>query len=445
LRQDDKRDGSRHNGGMPTSPPAPTATLPPLVPRLLSARLSFFYGWVVLGCLCCAGFARQGPAVATLSIFVAPLTGEFGWSRTALSGAVSLGGLLAAVASPLIGPLLDRRGSRLVLCIAVLVNGVLLLLLSATESLLYFYLLFCVARMNWAGPFDLGIYGALSNWFVRRRSFATSVATLAQQAGLVAMPLIAQLAILQQGWRAGWLAIGAVTLTVGFVPVWLLLVRRPEDLGLHPDGRRAAASAAAAHPMTALPEPAFSRRQALRTPAFWLLLLYAVLLFPVQAGVSLHQAPYLIERGIDATVAAMIVSTFSLMSAAASVACGILPRRLPIRYPLAFAGMTMAVGTAAMLGVDSAAQGYLAGAIFGFGIGALLTLLPIAWADYFGRAHFGAIRGIALSAQVLAQAAGPLLSGALRDWSGDYRLSLECFVALAVASTLAVLLARRPV
>src|SRR5437762_2201806 len=143
---------------MPASPPASTATLPPLVPRLLSARLSF-YGWVVLGCLCCAGFARQGPAVATLSIFVAPLTGEFGWSRTALSGAVSLGGLLAAVASPLIGPLLDRRGSRLVLCTAVLVNGVLLLLLSATESLFYFYLLFCVARMNCAGPFDLGIYG----------------------------------------------------------------------------------------------------------------------------------------------------------------------------------------------------------------------------------------------------------------------------------------------
>jgi len=430
---------------MPASRPLSFATLPPLVPRLLAARLPVFYGWVVLGVLCCAGFARQGPAVATLSIFVAPLTGEFGWSRTALSGAASLGGLLAAVAAPLIGPLLDRRGSRLVLCAVVLVNGILLLSLSLTGSLWYFYLLFCVARMNWAAPFDLGIYGALSNWFVRRRAFATSVATLAQQAGLVAMPLIAQLAILYEGWRAGWLAIGAVTLAVGFVPVWLFLVRRPEDLGLHPDGQRTVdGDAAAMRARVPVAEPAFSRRQALRTPAFWLLLLYAVLLFPVQAGVSLHQAPYLIERGLDATTAAMIVSTFSLLSAAASVCCGVLPRRLPIRYPLAFAGMTMAVGTAAMLGLATAAQGYLAGAIFGFGIGALLTLLPIAWADYFGRAHFGAIRGIALSAQVLAQAAGPLLSGALRDWSGDYRLSLECFVALAAASTLAVLLARQP-
>src|SRR5205823_9492695 len=98
----------------------------PTLPRLLIDRLPFYYGWLVLGCICCAGFARQGPAVATLSIFVEPMTREFGWSRAAISGAVSLGGVLAAVAAPLIGPLLDRRGSRLVLCASVLVNGIIL-------------------------------------------------------------------------------------------------------------------------------------------------------------------------------------------------------------------------------------------------------------------------------------------------------------------------------
>src|SRR5438045_8876537 len=226
-RPDDKSERCGQDGAMNTPHSLPARVVPPLVPRLLNARLGVFYGWVVLACLCCAGFARQGPAVAALSIFVEPLTREFGWSRTARSGAVSVGGVLAAISAPLIGPLLDRRGSRLVLCAAVLVNGIALLLLSATGSLLHFYLLFCLARMNWAGPFDLGIYGALSNWFMRRRNFATSIATLAQQAGLVAMPLIAQLAIVQAGWPAGWLAIRAVALLVGFVPVWLFLVRRP--------------------------------------------------------------------------------------------------------------------------------------------------------------------------------------------------------------------------
>jgi MFS transporter, OFA family, oxalate/formate antiporter len=415
----------------------------PVLPQLLSARLPVFYGWVVLACLCCAGFARQGPAVATLSVFVDPLTREFGWSRTALSGAVSLGGLLAAVAAPLIGPVLDRRGSRLVLCAAVLVNGIALLLLSLTPSLLVFYLLFCLARMNWAAPFELGLYGALNNWFVRRRATASAVATLAQQIGLVAMPLLAQFAMLQHGWRAGWLALGAATLIVGFVPAWLLLVRRPEDLGLLPDGSRARTDPNQPAPVAA-PEPAFSRRQALATGSFWLLLLYTVLVYPVQAGVSLHQAPFLIERGIDPIIAATIVSFFSAMSAAATVVCGVLPRWLPIRYPLAATGAILTLGVLLLLGVREAVQGYLAAGVFGFGIGAILTLLPVAWADYFGRAHFGAIRGIALPAQVLSQAAGPLLSGVLHDLTGDYLLSLQCFAVLAGLSVLAAFAARQP-
>src|SRR4051795_4519051 len=102
----------------------------PILPGLLCRRVPVFYGWIVLASLCCAGFARQGPAVATLSIFIEPLTREFGWSRTALSGAASLGGLLAAIIAPLIGPVLDRCGSRLVLCAVVLINGALLMLLS---------------------------------------------------------------------------------------------------------------------------------------------------------------------------------------------------------------------------------------------------------------------------------------------------------------------------
>ena len=413
----------------------------PALSRLLSGRVPFFYGWVILGCLCCAGFSRQGPAVATLSIFVEPLTREFGWSRAALSGAVSLGGVLAALTSPLIGPLVDRYGSRAALSLAVLATGAAMMMLSLIQSLLVFYLLFCIARMVWAGPFELAIYSAVNNWFVARRPLATSIVTVAQAVGLVAMPLIAQLAMQHSGWRFAWLAIGSLTLVVGFLPVWLFMVRRPEDLGLVPDRQPAAGIAA---PRARLDEPSFSRREALGTAAFWLLLLYTVLVYPVQAGVSLHQAAHLIERGIAPTIAAAIVSTFSLTSAVASLACGFLPRWLPIRYPMALIGVFLTLATMLMIGISSAGQGYAAASLFGFGIGGLLTLLPIAWADYFGRANYAAIRSVALSAQVLAQAAGPLLSGVLHDWTGDYKLSLQCFAVLSGLSILAALTARRP-
>ena len=389
-----------------------------------------YYGWIALAALCCVGFARQGPAVATLSIFVDPLTREFGWSRTALSGAVSLGGVLAALVSPLIGPLLDRHGSRLILCAAVLINAAALALLSFTPSLLLFYVFFCIARTNWAVPFDLGIYGAINAWFVERRALATSIATMAQIAGLVAMPIIAVLAMGHGGWRSAWLALAVVTLVVGFLPVWLFLGRRPEEREVAPAGHV---------------EPKYSRAEAVRTPAFWLLMLYTVLVFPVQAGVSLHQAPHLVERGLDPAVAATVVSVFSLMAGAGTFACGFLPRRLAVRFPMALAGLLALAGTLLMTGIDSAATGYVAGGVFGFGIGAVLTLLPVAWADYFGRANYGAIRGLALSAQVLSQAAGPILSGALHDLTGDYQASLYCFSVLAALTVAAALAARRPI
>ena len=398
----------------------------------------------MLGCLCCAGFARQGGATATFSVFVEPLTREFGWSRTAVAGAASLGGVLAALLSPLIGPLFDRYGSRVALCLAVLGTGVAALLLSLTQSLLVFYLLFCVVRLNWASPFELGIYSALNNWFVARRPLANSIATVAQMVGLVAMPLIAQLAMREGSWRAGWVAIGIAVLAIGLVPVWLLIIRRPEDLGLLPDNTGMRPSMDRGSAAAAPTEVTFSRRQAVRTPAFWLLLSYTILVYPVQAGVSLHQAANLTEHGVTPTLAASIVSLFSLMSGVASALIGLMPRSVPIRYPMALGGVFLTIGCLAMIGIASAGQGAIAAALFGLGIGSMLTLLPIAWADYFGRANYGAIRGLALSAQVIAQAAGPVLSGAVHDWTGNYTRSLECFAALSFLSILAALSARRP-
>jgi len=408
----------------------------------LAARLPFYYGWVVLACVCAAAFSRPGTAVATLSIFVAPMTREFGWSHTEISAAVSVGGVLGALVAPAIGRFLDRNGARAVLGLAVLLTGIPLLLLSFTQSLAFFFAFYCVARMSFAGPYDLGIYGTIVNWFVRRRALATAIVTLTAMLGLVTMPLIAHFVMQAAGWRSAWAAIGATVLVAGFVPVWLLHVRRPEDLGLKPDGEAAPKAAPGAPPQA--PEPAYTRHEALRTSAFWLLSLFTLLVYPVQAGISLHQAPFLIERGLDAAVAAAAVSTFALLSAVAGFGYGFWPRRVPLRFGLALVGATVGASCVLMQSVQAAPLAYGAAALFGLGIGGLLTLLPIAWADYFGRASYGAIRGVALTVQVVAQASGPVLSGALRDWTGSYSVSLATFAVLAFAGCGAALLAKPP-
>jgi len=227
-------------------------------------------------------------------------------------------------------------------------------------------------------------------------------------------------------------------LIVGFIPCILLLVRSTEDVGLVPDRQVAAASA------PPVIEPAFTRAQALRTPAFWLLSLYTVLLFPVLAGVSLHIAPHLIERGLSPVAAASVIAFVAMLSGAASFGIGFLPRRWPVRYQMALCAACMALGSYGLIFISGVETAMAAAGLFGIGIGGIMLLLPVAWADYFGRESYGAIRGVALSLQVTAQAAGPLASGMLRDWSGTYTDSLLLFGTLATLAVMAALMAQRP-
>ena len=107
--------------------------------------------------------------------------------------------------------------------------------------------------------------------------------------------------------------------------------------------------------------------------------------------------------------------------------------------------MFLALSAGIMIWITQSWHGYVAAACFGIGIGGMLTVLPLSWADYFGRASYGAIRGTALAVQVVAQAAGPLISGILWDFTGDYVLSLQVFVMLSVGAVFIALLIRAPI
>ncbi len=408
----------------------------------LARRLPFYYGWIILGVVCCVSLARVGPAVATLSVFIGAMRGEFGCSLAEISGAVSLGGMLAAFTSPMLGSFLDRKGPRTILLMAVLTTGITILLLSQVGNLAAFYLLFCIARMNFAGPFDLGTLGAVVNWFVARRPLALSMSMLAQMAGLSLMPLIAFWAMEQGDWRAGWIAVGVTVLAAGFLPTWLLMVGRPEDLGLAPDAAKPETRTTPGK--SAIPEPSFTRAEALATPTFWLLSIYTILVWPVQAGVSLHQAVHITARGLSMSAAVSGVTVFSATSGICALLLGLALRRVGVRAGLALSACSMAVGTALYSNVSSPADVLLAAALFGAGIGGLQTCLPVAWADYFGRKNFGAIRGVVLTIQVTAQAIGPLLSGVLRDWTGSYAASHATFVTLAGLAVVIALLVSAP-
>ena len=199
----------------------------------LAQRLPFYYGWVILAVASVPSFgARAVMAVATLSVFVVPMTEEFGWSRGQFSGAVSLGALFGLLVSPFAGKLIDRYGSGVLLSASSAVVGACAIGLSLTSPVWSFYAMYVPGRAAFSSPLELGTSTAVSNWFIRRRPMALAYMGIIQGIGLTIFPVIAQVLIDGWGWRTAWLALGIFTISTGIIPILILMSRRPEDMGL---------------------------------------------------------------------------------------------------------------------------------------------------------------------------------------------------------------------
>ena len=415
------------------------------------ARITpFYYGWVILGLTGVASYsARPLMAVAVLTVFVVPMGDEFGWTRAQMSGAVSLGGAFAVVLSPVVGPLIDRYGSGMVVGISSAIAGVCALGLGMVNTIWLFYLVYVPGRAAFASPLEMGTSTAVSNWFIRRRPFALAMNHVVQGSGLAVMPLVAQMIIGVSGnWPAAWYALGIWTLVVGAAPAVLLMGRRPEDLGLLPDGdteasiRRRVASGR--RPQTTSDEINFTLRQAMRTRAFWLMMLFAFAGFIVQAGVSLHQVPHFIDQGVPASVAVWTASIFAISQVPASLLWSALSQRFAMRFIMPVAGLVVSGGAIITAFSDGIALGSVGGFVLGFGVAGLHIINRLTWADYFGRLHLGKIWAWGLAAQVGGQALGPIAAGIAVDQMNSYLPVFTAFgINLGVVSIL-MLAATRP-
>jgi len=418
----------------------------------LAQRLPFYYGWVILAVASVPSFgARPVMAVATLSVFVVPMTDEFGWSRAQFSGAVSLGALFGLLVSPFAGRLIDRYGSGVLLSASSAVVGLCAIGLSLTSPIWTFYALYVPGRAVFSSPLELGTSTAVSNWFIRRRPMGLAYMGIIQGIGLTIFPVIAQVLIDGWGWRTAWLAVGIFTLSTGIIPVLLLMARRPEDMGLEADpekGRRTVPTSdvatSGAPPSASNTESNYTVRQALATRAFWLLAIFSVFGFVVQAGISLHQVPHYIGQGVPTHLAVLTASTFAFGQVPGGVFWSFWARRVPLRVLLSVAAATMSVGAIGTGFSSSLSTGIPMGFLLGVGVGGIHLLLRLTWADYYGRLHLGSIRGLTLPAQIGGQAIGPIIAGFMYDSTGGYETPFTAFGIIVAFAAVMVLTATPP-
>ena len=191
-------------------------------------------------------------------------------------------------------------------------------------------------------------------------------------------------------------------------------------------------------------DSSFTVRQAVRTRAFWFLAAFTGAVFMVQAGVSLHQVAHYINQGLPGPSAALTASAFAIFQMLGAMFWAMLGRRGPVRFLLSAVALVLAVAAFGASFSSSLRSALLAAATVGVGVGGLRILVRLAWADYYGREHLGAIRGYTMSAQIGGQAAGPVLAGFMFDATGSYQLPLMMFTGSAALAGLLALFAIPP-
>ncbi|MDE2787050.1 MAG: MFS transporter [Chloroflexota bacterium] len=401
-----------------------------------------YYGWWVVAAASSISFANAATAISILTVFVVPMSQEFGWNRTEVAGATSLGAVLGAGLAPFTGRAVDRFGARVTLVAGGLIVVAGCLYLSSAQALAGFYAAFTAVRIADQGLIQVSASVTAGKWFARYRGRATGLVMLGNAGGVIVMAPLVQIVISAWDWRAAWVMLAGVMLVVGAVPALLLVRRQPEDLGLRVDGDGISAATAGSEASAADPDVDLS--MIFRTPSFWLILVSLFLVATATSGIGLHLAPHLTQQGLSAGAAVAAISVMSISGALAALACGLLAERAPPRLLLVMGYLLAAASMWVLMRADDLPETYLFAVMQGIVGAGINTLAPILWADYYGRRSLGSIFGVSRAAQVVGFAVGPLASAVVYDRTGDYQGAFLALAAVALLATVLLAAARRP-
>jgi MFS family permease len=407
-----------------------------------------YFGYYIVGAALFAQFIAVGSQASVSGVFLTEMTEALDWTRAEFTYAQTINRFLMAFAGVWIGVNVDRFGGRpIMLAGAFVLSGSLIAVSQVTELWQWLVLRGLIFAIGAAMVGNLVVNVTLSKWFVERRGRAIAVSAMGVSlAGVVWPPLITWV-IAQSDWRGGWIALGIIALAV-LVPASLFMRRSPEDYGLHPDGRTAAQLRGGAGAAAALDfRNSFTRSEALRTSAFYLVV-FAFGLGGVGIGVILlHTIPYLTGEGFSPATAAAMSSVMSFPAFVAKPFWGWLTDKTEPKYLSAVAFWMAGAGMAIILaGAKAGSLPVLAGGyiLLGWGFGGFIPLQETIWGSYFGRRYLGAVRSVALPFALLLAAGGPLAASFYADIVGNYDGVFLTVTALWVIGGLVMLTIRRP-
>lgn len=386
-------------------------------------RRRFYYGWVLVAVAVVAGGFNTGVGTWALTVFAKPMTEEMEWSRTAFFGALTVYTAVASFLSPLVGPFRDTtRGPRVLMFGGAVLIGGSLITLRWVDSLWEYYLFYGVlAAIGSLGIGEAITQAILPKWFVRRRGRAMGIAVMGGGLGPLFAPLTLHTIMNAVGWRDTWLIMGIAVIAI-LVPLSFLVRTRPEDMGLLPDGELTPKEEPAEHQAPRRPpeERSLTRAEAIRSPAFWLIILAYALGGLGMRGFQVNWLPYLQDVGFATGVGAFAIMVYGICTVGVRPFWGILGDRFPVRRVIVVQSFLTASSILLLIYVVGTPMLFTFMVLFGVTMGGSFILRPLIVANYFGRNHLGAISSLMRPFNGFTGAIGPVFVAAVYDLHGSY-------------------------
>jgi MFS family permease len=408
------------------------------------AQSRTFYGWKLLAALAAIASVNQGVTYLGAAVINAPMAKDLGISRGTLGLGSTVFVLCIALTAPLAARMVNLYGARTTLCtgsLFVALGSILLAYASQGWQFVVGYGFLLGAGCSFGSMVPAQSCATL--WFEKRRAMALSLVLVGGGlGGSISAPLLTSVIGAAHGnWRAGWFCVFAVALAAALVSI-LFVKNRPEELGQVADGDAKTVSQISGD-VASQPSRIYRTRdhwtvrEAVHTPAFWLLTLASIgESVPGTAAIA-HAVPHLRDLGHTAAAAGSAIGIFSACSIVGSLMIGFLCDRMDPRIAWAVCILMIGSGVFIATRAGSDVAMYLFTGMIGCGSGAALASWHATVANYFGPASFPSILGAQMPVSTTLAAASPFLVGLVYDMRGSYT---PAFLALGAFSVLTAVL-----
>jgi MFS family permease len=366
---------------------------------------------------------------------------------TQYSTAYLFGTLFSGFALPFLGPLIDRFGARTLLPLTSMFLAAACILMSRVEHLPLLYLSLGMLRLFGQGLMCLLATWLIGEWFQEKRGLAMGLMGVGGALSVMIFPMLNRYFMLNYDWQTAWLALSVILLVTFVIPPWLAIRNRPEDEGLYPDWEhqppaehRPRASEYSPH----ITQETWTRREALRDPTFWKLVMCITCTAIVGTGVIFYADRVLERVGMSGNEPYYVLALQAVLATITCIVAGYLTAKIQARYLLATAMFLLAAAMGILVTMSSPWMVLPFAILGGIHGGIIRTVGSVVWVNYYGREHQGAIAGAAVSVSVAGSALGPLPLAISEDIYGSPGPAMILFMCLPIIAGIIVLSAAPP-